>query len=95
VAAVRAAAAELRARRQAFADTDEAQAAARSIAMGIGATYACALLCEQGAWAASRGDGRTAAAARRMAARGLLPAGPPEDDALAMDEPLKPALSDD
>ncbi len=66
--------------------TDPAQA--RSIALGLGATYACARLCLQGTWAAQRGDHRTAAAAVRLAARGLVPPPAPEHLELAMDEEL-------
>lgn len=64
------------------------EASARSFALGLATTYACARLCAQGAWAAERGDGRTAAAAARLAARGLIPAGPPEDLELAMDDDI-------
>lgn len=66
-------------------DPEAAQAAARSIAMGLATTYACARLCEQGAWAARRGDHRTAVAAVRLAQRGLLHPVPPGDLSLAMD----------
>jgi acyl-CoA dehydrogenase len=69
-------------------DLDRAQASARSFALGLATTYACASLCAQGAWAASRGDRRTAAAAGRLAARGLLAAGPPDDLELAMDDEI-------
>jgi alkylation response protein AidB-like acyl-CoA dehydrogenase len=58
-------------------DAERAQTAARSLAMGMAATYACALLCEQGAWGAARGDDRTAELAARLAQRGLVPAEPP------------------
>ncbi|HVF53456.1 MAG TPA: acyl-CoA dehydrogenase family protein [Actinomycetota bacterium] len=68
---------------------EDALSDARSIAMSLASTYACARLCLQGAWAADKGDGRTAAAARRMAARGLLHAPGPLDLELAMDDPLR------
>lgn len=50
------------------------EAGARELALGVARTVACAELCKQGAWAAGRGNGRTAAAASRLAARGLAPA---------------------
>ncbi len=59
-------------------DLDLLQGAARSIAMGIGTTYACALLCEQGAWALHNGNDSTAKAATRLAQRGLVPPPPPD-----------------
>jgi alkylation response protein AidB-like acyl-CoA dehydrogenase len=62
------------------------QAGARAVAMGLAATYACARLCVQGAWAASLGDRRTALAATRLARRGLLPSPAAEELQLAMDE---------
>jgi acyl-CoA dehydrogenase len=64
----------------------DAEAAARSLAMGLAASYACARLCAQGKWAAERGDLRTAATATRMAERGLVPALPPRHLELGMDE---------
>lgn len=82
--AVKRAVGELRDRWTRMDDTEAAQLHARSFAMGLGTTYACARLCEQGAWAAARGDARTAAAADRMAVRGLLPPLPPSDTSLAM-----------
>jgi alkylation response protein AidB-like acyl-CoA dehydrogenase len=66
-------------------DEAKAQAGARSLAMGLGATYACALLCRQGLWASQRGDGTTSAVAARLAARGLLPPPPPVDLSLALE----------
>lgn len=75
-------------RRSAFADAEHAQVEARSFALGLAATYACARLCLQGSWAAEGGDLRTAAAATRLAVRGLLvPPGPAHLE-LAMDEEL-------
>lgn len=61
-------------------------AEARSSAMSLGNVYACARLTAQGAWAADRGDLRTAAAARRLAARGLVQVGAPDELYLGMDE---------
>jgi acyl-CoA dehydrogenase len=49
------------------------EAGARELALAVGRTVACAELCRQGAWAAARGSNRTAAAAARLAARGLGP----------------------
>jgi hypothetical protein len=69
-------------------DARAAEANARSLALGLAATYATARLARQGAWAAERGDLRTAAAARRLAARGLVPPEAPDDLELGMDEPL-------
>lgn len=90
-AAVRSAADDLTARAEKTADDAEmAQAAARSLALGAATTYACARLCLQGAWAAQRGDTRTAAAASRLAARGLVPPEPPVDLGLAFDEEQPP-----
>ncbi|MFN2587242.1 MAG: acyl-CoA dehydrogenase family protein [Actinomycetota bacterium] len=66
---------------------------AREVAIAVARTVACAELCRQGAWAAARGSGRTAAAAARLAARGLGP-GVAFDEATlglaewAQDEPL-------
>lgn len=65
-----------------------AETNARSLSMGLATAYACARLAAQGAWAGGRGDARTAAAARRLAARGLVPPEGPEDLELGMDEPL-------
>ena len=56
--------------------------------MSLATTYACALLCRQGAWAARRGDGRTAATAARMVDRNLVVAPGPEQLALGMDEDI-------
>ncbi len=67
-------------------EPDQAQAGARSFALGLGATYACARLCRQGRWAQASGSTTTAATAHRLAARGLVPPGPPEDLALALEE---------
>jgi acyl-CoA dehydrogenase len=70
-------------------DAAETQAGARGLAMGLATTYACARLCLQGAWAAERGNERTAAAATRLAQRGLVPPEPPGETSLAMDEPTE------
>jgi acyl-CoA dehydrogenase len=64
-------------------DEERAEAFARSLAIGLATTYACARLCGQGSWAAERGDPRPAAVASRLAARGLLPPGPPVETELA------------
>ena len=69
-------------------DADIAQSQARSLAMSLATTYACALLCRQGAWAASRGDGRTAATAARMVDRNLVVPPGPKQLALGMDEDI-------
>lgn len=69
-------------------DPNVAQAQARSLAMSLATTYACTLLCRQGAWAAAQGDGRTAATAARMADRGLVLAPGPEHLELGMDEDI-------
>ena len=66
-------------------DVARAQAGARSLALGVGSTYACALLCRQGHWAAERGRSETAAIAARLAVRGLVPAEAPADLGLGMD----------
>ncbi len=75
------------------------EAGARELALAVGRTVACAELCRQGAWAARRGRGRTAAAAARLAERGLAPGSihdeaqlglaewGPEDDSEAVSEP--------
>ena len=87
VASARGALDELQ-RRAAFDNLDQAATEARSLALGLAATYACARLCLQGSWAAQRGDLRTAATASRLAARGLLSAPGPAHLELAMDEEL-------
>lgn len=66
-------------------DGERAQAEARPLALGIGATYACARLCRQGHWAAGRGSHFTSAAAARLAARGLVPPAAPPKIFLAME----------
>ncbi|MFN2388182.1 MAG: acyl-CoA dehydrogenase family protein [Actinomycetota bacterium] len=68
------------------ASAEPAEASARSFALGLATTYACARLCLQGSWAARRGDPRTAAAAVRLGARGLVPPEAPEALFLGMDE---------
>ena len=65
--------------------SEGAEASARSIAVGLATTVACAELCAQGAWSAEFGDGRTASAAIRRAQRGLLQPPAPDDFHLAMD----------
>ena len=64
---------ELARRAASFETTEMAESGARSLAMGIAITYACARLALQGAWAADRGDSRTALLADRLAERGLVP----------------------
>ena len=65
-------------------DEEGAQAGARSLAMGTGSTYACALLCRQGHWATEQSHQETAAIAARLAARGLVPPPAPADVSLGM-----------
>lgn len=80
---------ELQLRGRAVLDgAGDAEATARSLAMGLAAAYACARLCAQGRWAAERGDLRTAATAVRMAERGLVPPKPPRHLELGMDDAL-------
>ena len=64
---------ELSKRAAAFESQEMAEGGARSLAMGIATTYACARLALQGAWAAERGETRTALLAARLAERGLVP----------------------
>jgi hypothetical protein len=77
--------------REVTADVDVAQANARSIALSLATTYAASRLCAQGAWAAARGDGRTAATAERMIERGLLVSRGPNHLELGMDEEISGA----
>jgi alkylation response protein AidB-like acyl-CoA dehydrogenase len=77
--AVKSAFAELQGRAEGFADEADAQANARSLAMGVATTYACARLSLQGAQALRRGEPATAKLARRLAVRGLVPAAAPDD----------------
>lgn len=65
---------------------EDPQSAARSFAMSVASTMACALLCEQGAWASERGDDRTAATAERLAVRGLVAPVPPADLRLSFED---------
>ncbi len=81
--AVKRALGELRDRWARLQHGGDEHASARSFALGVATTFACALLCEQGAWAAERGDGRTASVAQRLAARGLVPPPGPADLDLA------------
>jgi alkylation response protein AidB-like acyl-CoA dehydrogenase len=75
-------------------DEVRAQAEARSLAMGLATTYACARLCAQGAWAEKAGDPRTGRTALRLARRGLVPASAPEHLELGMDDaPYEAGLS--
>ncbi|MEA2498421.1 MAG: hypothetical protein QOH26_826 [Actinomycetota bacterium] len=69
------------------AGDESVEAGARTFAMGLATTYACARLCVQGAWAARRDDTRTSLAATRLARRGLLAPPAPEELALGMDDP--------
>lgn len=84
--AVKRALGELEERAARMESRETAEAGARPLAMGVAATYACARLCAQGAWAAARGDRRTAAVASRLAARGLVPPEAPADLGLAFGE---------
>ena len=69
------------------------QAAARTLALTLARTYACSRLVAQGTWAASRGDTRTAAAARRLAASRLVERPPTDALHLGMDDlPQQSAL---
>lgn len=80
---------ELKLRARGILDgSGDPEASARSLAMGLAASYACARLCAQGRWAAQRGDLRSAATASRMAERGLVPARPPRHLELGMDETI-------
>ena len=71
-------------------DEERAQAFARSLAIGLATAYACARLCSHGSWGAERGDPRPAAVASRLAARGLLPPGPPVATELALERDATP-----
>ena len=64
------------------------QASARSLAMGVAKTYACALMCSQAANFSD--DSRPAAIAARWAQRGLLSPGPPPDTSFVFDESWHP-----
>ena len=66
------------------AASDRGEESARDVAMAVGRTIACAELCRQGAWAARRGSGRTAAAASRLAARGLGPGAAHDESTLEL-----------
>jgi hypothetical protein len=66
--------------------TDDPEASARSFALSMASTMACALLARQGAWAAERGHLGTAARADRLAARGLIAPVPPSELSLGMDD---------
>lgn len=88
--AIRDAVSQLRKRIDEFDAVETAESAARSIAMSLGSVYACACLAEQGAWAAERGDRRTAIAARRLAERGLVAPPPPPDLSLGLDDASQP-----
>lgn len=83
--AVKRALGELRDRWVRLQQGDDEHGSARSFALGVATTFACAALCEQGAWAAERGNGRTASIAQRLAVRGLVPPPGPADLDLAMD----------
>jgi acyl-CoA dehydrogenase len=84
--AVKRALGELEERAARMESRETVEAGARSLAMGMATTYACARMCAQGAWAAKKGDRRTAAIAARLAARGLVPPEPPPDLGLAFIE---------
>lgn len=84
--AVAAAVEKIRARVADGSRSGSAEADARSTALSLGAIYACARLCAQGAWAAERGSTLTLAAAERLAARGLVQPAAPRRLGLALDE---------
>jgi acyl-CoA dehydrogenase len=67
-----------------------AEAFARTMAMGVANTYACARLCLQGAQEAASGRISTAAMAGRLAVRGLLPQGPAGEPDVILDEEIRP-----
>jgi acyl-CoA dehydrogenase len=71
---------------KATADPEQAQYHARSLALSVARTYACARLCAQGAWAAERGDIRTTSTASRLAFRGLIEPDGSQERELAMDD---------
>jgi len=76
------------ARLRAADDSDPEGAGARSLAMGVARTYACALMCSQAAH--FRDDPRPAAIAARWAQRGLLAPDPPSDTSFVFDESWRP-----
>jgi hypothetical protein len=84
VSSIKRAVGELRDRWTRMEDEDIAQLNARSFAMSLGATYACARLCAQAAWASKRGHTETAKIAERMAQRGLVAPVAPSDTSIAM-----------
>ena len=86
VSAVKRAVGELRDRWTQMDDEGSAQLHARSFAIGLGLTYACARLCAQGAWSARAGHEGTSRIAARLAHRGLVPSPPPENTDYAMGE---------
>jgi alkylation response protein AidB-like acyl-CoA dehydrogenase len=86
VSAVKRAVGELRDRWAQMDDEESAQLHARSFAIGLGLTYACARLCAQGAWSARAGHEGTSKIAARLAQRGLVPSPPPETTDYAMGE---------
>lgn len=86
VSAVKRAVGELRDRWAQMDDEESAQLHARSFAIGLGLTYACARLCAQGAWSARAGHEGTSKIAARLAHRGLVPSPPPETTEYAMGE---------
>jgi len=87
VSTIKQALGELRDRWARMDDEVAAQLNARSFALSLGATYACARLCAQAAWALSKGSDHTARIAARMAARGLVAPLPPSDTSVAMGDP--------
>ena len=84
--AVKRAVGELRDRWARMDDEQGAQLNARSFAMSLATTYACARLCAQAVWAAKRGSTQTARIAERMAQRGLVAPVAPSDTSIAMGE---------
>lgn len=86
VSTIKQAVGELRDRWTRMDDEVAAQVNARSFALSLGATYACARLAAQAAWAIGNGNDHTVRIAQRMASRGLIAPLPPSDTSVAMGE---------
>ena len=84
VSAIKRAVGELRDRWTRMDDEVTAQLNARSFAMSLATTYACARLCAQAVWASKRGVIETARIAERLAQRGLVMPVAPTDTSIAM-----------
>ena len=77
--------------RAAAEDRVTLEASARSVALGLATTHACASLLAQATWATGRNLHTNAgSAAARLTARGLVPPEPPADLTLGMDEAEAP-----